>query len=57
MSLARRLGFCENGVKYAVSAVFEGGEEEGLVNSRDMIVSSLFVLVSILLAVKIGRWR
>jgi hypothetical protein len=26
MSLARRLGFCENGVKYAVSAVFEGGE-------------------------------
>jgi hypothetical protein len=26
MSLARRLGFCENGVEYAVSAVFEGGE-------------------------------
>jgi hypothetical protein len=26
MSLARRLGFCENGVEYAVLAVFEGGE-------------------------------
>jgi hypothetical protein len=30
MSLARHLGFCENGVKCAVSAVFEGGEEGGL---------------------------
>jgi hypothetical protein len=29
MSLARRLGFCENGVEDAVSAVFEGGEGEG----------------------------
>jgi hypothetical protein len=26
MSLARRLGFCGNGVEDAVSAVFEGGE-------------------------------
>jgi hypothetical protein len=25
-SLARRLGFCENGVESDVSAVFEGGE-------------------------------
>jgi hypothetical protein len=33
-------------------------EREGeLVKSSDAVVSSLFVLVSILLAVKIGRWR
>jgi hypothetical protein len=30
MPLARRLGFCENGVEYAVLAVFEGGEEGGV---------------------------
>jgi hypothetical protein len=30
MSLARCLSFCKNGVKYAVSAVFEGGEGEGV---------------------------
>jgi hypothetical protein len=30
MSLARRLGFCENGVECAVLAVFEGVEEGGL---------------------------
>jgi hypothetical protein len=29
MSLVRRLGFCGNGVEYAVSAVFEGGEGGG----------------------------
>jgi hypothetical protein len=31
--------------------------EEELFKSSDAVVSSLFVLVSILLAVKIGRWR
>jgi hypothetical protein len=30
MSLARRLGFCENGVEYTVLAVFEGGEVGGV---------------------------
>jgi hypothetical protein len=30
MSLARRLGFCENGVEHAVSAVFEGGDGGGV---------------------------
>jgi hypothetical protein len=56
MSLARRLGFCGNGVEYAVPAVFEGGVEryEEDVKSSDAVVSSLFVIVSILLAVKIG---
>jgi hypothetical protein len=30
---------------------------EEIVKSSDAVVSSLFVIVSILLAVKIGRWR